>query len=117
MSEAALIQLESAPFVINMDAGDDVDIPFAVEATDTTGWTCEFLIYLSNDTKSGPSGSSIGSGAVSNTPNTLGGDSMLTVSLAGDVTSAYQSRTLWARFRKTNTGSQRTLGTGPINLK
>lgn len=99
------------------NAGDDIYLPFTVDATDTTNWTVTFVWYLANETGTGKSGATIGSGSVVNTPNTGGGASSLAVTTLAAVTSGKGGQTIWGEMIKTNSGSRRTLANIALELR
>ena len=108
------IDLSAQNIELIANAGDDIYIPVTVEDTDTTGWTLECPVYLANDLRTGPTGNSIGSGTIVNTPGDP--DSDISFTIAGTLTTAYQNKTLWFRLRRTDSGQVRTYVTGIATL-
>lgn len=109
------IQLQAADIPVIANAGDDITLPFTVLATNTTGWTLAFLVYRADASGTGPDGDSIGSGTVTNTPGSP--NSSVSVTVAAAVTASYGGKKLWVTFRRTDSGSARTLATGQWDMR
>lgn len=114
---AELLNLSAVWLPLEANAGDDISLPFTAKATNTTGWTFAFNIYLANATGKGPSGTAVGVGTVTNTPNTGGGDSSIAVAIAAAVTASLPNKLAWYEYIKTNAGSRKCLVTGTMYLK
>lgn len=114
MATGLPINLTAADMPLNGESADGVTLPFTVKNTDTTGWTFSVTLWRSNQQGTGPTGDSIGSGSVANTPGSP--DSSLVLTVDSAVTTPYAGVPLWAVMRKTN-DVPRTLAKGKWVLR
>jgi hypothetical protein len=117
------LDLSGGSHLITADAGDNLAWNFVAKTYDTTGWQLEFRFYKANQSKDGPDGAvlsgltlSNGSG-ITNTPNTMGGDSVIGLAVPSATTLNRDGTSLWTEFVKVNSGAVRTLSKGLMVLQ
>ena len=110
-----LVDMSAAEVALTANAGDDIDIPATLKATDSTGWTFLFTLSTVNTARTGPADVPLYSIVPTNSPGSP--NSIVSVHIPAANTAGREDQTLWCQLRRTNSGSVRTLYEGVFVLK